>query len=265
MKENPKRMKSDKYCLFHKDYGHNTKDCLHLKEEIKKLIQRGYLKEYVDRSNKPQEAQGLPGGGEGVKREATQNKPNQDNLPTTEVIPVISGGPIGGDSAKKRKTTLRASKNITHDPFRPELMMNEESQGKQEIVFGSQNLDANNDTVVISATIANFWVKKVLVDNSGSSTDIIFYKALSQMGINNARLTRVNTPLKSFSGNIVEPVGEVILLMSLGSYLRRVTKMVKVFCRKRSFRIEHHISKAKPKFLPSNSLNVPLEAEISNL
>ncbi|KAK4394165.1 hypothetical protein Sango_1887300 [Sesamum angolense] len=178
---------------FHKDCGHNTEDCLHLKEEIKKLIQRGYLKEYVDRSNKPQEAQGLPGGG-GVKREATQNKPNQDNLPTTEVIGVIYGGPIGGDSAKKRKTTLRASKNNTHDPFGPELMMNEESQGKQEIVFGNQNLDANNDAVVISATIANFWVKKVLVDNSGSSTDIIFYKAFSQMGINNAGLTWVNTP-----------------------------------------------------------------------
>ncbi|KAL0367578.1 UNVERIFIED_CONTAM: hypothetical protein Sradi_3647900 [Sesamum radiatum] len=76
-------------------------------------------------------------------------------------------------------------------------MMNEESHEKQEIVFGNQVLEkdvvANNDAVVISATIANFWVKKVLVD-SGSSADIIFYKAFSQMGVNNAELTRCTRP-----------------------------------------------------------------------
>ncbi|KAL0313588.1 UNVERIFIED_CONTAM: hypothetical protein Sradi_5758100 [Sesamum radiatum] len=48
MKDNPKRLKSDKYCRFHKDRGHSTEDCCHLKNEIEKLIQRGYLREYVE-------------------------------------------------------------------------------------------------------------------------------------------------------------------------------------------------------------------------
>ncbi|KAL0444127.1 UNVERIFIED_CONTAM: hypothetical protein Slati_2135400 [Sesamum latifolium] len=47
------------------------------------------------------------------------------------------------------------------------------------------------------------------------------------MGINNTELTGVNTPLTSFSGSIVEPMGEVTLPMSLGSYPKRITKMVK--------------------------------------
>ncbi|KAL0307465.1 UNVERIFIED_CONTAM: hypothetical protein Scaly_2982100 [Sesamum calycinum] len=89
--------------------------------------------------------------------------------------------------------------------------MNEESQEKQDIIFGSQDLEkdvvANNNAVVISATVANFWVKKVLVDN-GSSLDIIFYKAFSQMGVNNADLSRINTPIISFTGSIAEPMGE---------------------------------------------------------
>ncbi|KAL0421281.1 UNVERIFIED_CONTAM: hypothetical protein Slati_3151000 [Sesamum latifolium] len=108
-------------------------------------------------------------------------------------------------------------------------MMNEETKGEQEILFGNPDLErdvTNNDALVISFTIANFWVKKVFVD-SGSLAYIIFYKAFSQMEINNAELTRVNMPLTSFSGSTIEPVGEMMLLISMGSYPMRVTKMVK--------------------------------------
>ncbi|KAL0319670.1 UNVERIFIED_CONTAM: hypothetical protein Sradi_5228500 [Sesamum radiatum] len=46
------------------------------------------------------------------------------------------------------------------------------------------------------------------------------------MAINNAELARVSTPLTSFSGSVVEPIGKVMLPISLGSYPKRVTKMV---------------------------------------
>ncbi|KAL0381940.1 UNVERIFIED_CONTAM: hypothetical protein Slati_4608200 [Sesamum latifolium] len=39
--------KSDKFCRFHNDYGHSTEECRHLKNEIERLIQNGYLQEYV--------------------------------------------------------------------------------------------------------------------------------------------------------------------------------------------------------------------------
>ncbi|KAK4382556.1 hypothetical protein Sango_2860700 [Sesamum angolense] len=41
------------------------------------------------------------------------------------------------------------------------------------------------------------------------------------MGIDNVRLTLVNTPLTSFSGDIVEPLEEAILPVSLGSHAKR--------------------------------------------
>ncbi|XP_030926621.1 uncharacterized protein LOC115953227 [Quercus lobata] len=37
----------NKYCRFHKDHDHNTKDCKDLKEQIEELIQKGKLQKYV--------------------------------------------------------------------------------------------------------------------------------------------------------------------------------------------------------------------------
>ncbi|KAL0439262.1 UNVERIFIED_CONTAM: hypothetical protein Slati_2409200 [Sesamum latifolium] len=46
-KEGPQRPKFDKFCRFHNDYGHTTEECRHLKNEIERLIQNGYLQKYV--------------------------------------------------------------------------------------------------------------------------------------------------------------------------------------------------------------------------
>ncbi|KAL0440511.1 UNVERIFIED_CONTAM: hypothetical protein Slati_2534100 [Sesamum latifolium] len=46
-RDTPQRPKSDKFCRFHNDYGHTMEECRHLKNEIERLIQNGYLQEYV--------------------------------------------------------------------------------------------------------------------------------------------------------------------------------------------------------------------------
>ncbi|KAL0374125.1 UNVERIFIED_CONTAM: hypothetical protein Sradi_3328200 [Sesamum radiatum] len=46
-KDGPRQSRSDKFCRFHNDYGHTTKECRHLKSEIERLIPNGYLQEYV--------------------------------------------------------------------------------------------------------------------------------------------------------------------------------------------------------------------------
>ena len=38
----------NKYCRFHKDIGHTTKECISLKNEIEKLIRHKYLQDYVN-------------------------------------------------------------------------------------------------------------------------------------------------------------------------------------------------------------------------
>jgi len=42
-----KEVDKTKYCRFHKCHGHVTNDCIHLKDVIELLIQRGRLKQFI--------------------------------------------------------------------------------------------------------------------------------------------------------------------------------------------------------------------------
>ncbi|KAL0440334.1 UNVERIFIED_CONTAM: hypothetical protein Slati_2516400 [Sesamum latifolium] len=229
MKDNPKRLKLDKYCRFHKVRGHNTKDCYHLKNEIEKLIQRGYLKEYLE--NKPSRHTFAPRriGEELEEAESSRRRENgKENLPTSRVDQSGDGGPAGGDSARARKALVRAVSS-------PQEMNNYRDVTitkvpEEEITLSSNDLERgvlpHNDALVISDTVFNFWVKKVLVDTK-SAADILFFAAFSQMGIGVDMLIKINTPLVGFNGSVVKPLGEITLPISIGTAPHRATRMLK--------------------------------------
>ncbi|GAU51840.1 hypothetical protein TSUD_416230, partial [Trifolium subterraneum] len=60
-----------KFCRFHKSYGHVTEDCVHLKDAIEILIQKGYARQYVD----------------GQPRTANNNAPRQNQLAVDPASP----------------------------------------------------------------------------------------------------------------------------------------------------------------------------------
>ncbi|KAL2241094.1 UNVERIFIED_CONTAM: Retrovirus-related Pol polyprotein from transposon [Sesamum indicum] len=83
-----------------------------------------------------------------------------------------------------------------------------------------------NDPMVVKLDIANYTVHKVLID-SGSSTDIIFKNVIDKMGLENAHLEPVRTPLVRFGGSEVASLGTIELPVSMGNIPRRKTLMVK--------------------------------------
>ena len=83
----------------------------------------------------------------------------------------------------------------------------------------------HNDPLVIMLTIKGFTTKKILVDN-GSSVEIIYLPAFQQLKLDLGRLRPFDSPLVSFSGDIVYPKGIVTLTVIVGIYLRQLTRQL---------------------------------------
>ncbi|KAL0373315.1 UNVERIFIED_CONTAM: hypothetical protein Sradi_3247200 [Sesamum radiatum] len=127
-KEGTQHPQSDKFCRFHNNYDHTMEECQHLKNEIERLIQNGYLQEYVcwekawrtqpyqkREVDKFKEVKGArleilpkrgPKTGSGVRAEPS-------DPPRERVIRMIAGGPIGGESHHARNAEARKAYDVT--------------------------------------------------------------------------------------------------------------------------------------------------------
>ena len=82
-----------------------------------------------------------------------------------------------------------------------------------------------DDTLVVSIRVGDYNVHRVLVDND-NSTDILYYQALQQMGIDRAQLIPTNAPLVGFGGTRVFLLGVVTLSVTVGDYPQQITRDV---------------------------------------
>ncbi|CAL9031318.1 unnamed protein product, partial [Prunus brigantina] len=69
--------------------------------------------------------------------------------------------------------------------------------------------------MIIRAEIADYDVGRVLID-TGSSVNVIFADAFKGLGVADSMVNRQITPLLSFSGDLVQPVGSVSLPIAFG-------------------------------------------------
>ena len=91
MKGDPNKCNKNKYCRFHRDYGHDTDECYDLKLQIDNLIRQGKLRHFVGRDHKDEKLKG---------------KVEELSRPLGE-IRVIIRGTSTGQSSKFRKTYLK--------------------------------------------------------------------------------------------------------------------------------------------------------------
>ncbi|XP_031120965.1 uncharacterized protein LOC116024204 [Ipomoea triloba] len=179
MKISPK-VDPNKYCRFHRQTGHDTDECIHLKRQIEDLIQRGYLGQFVKRPGGQGQGQNQgnvwkKGGGSVPstsayrKRELGQLTEEEEvelDNPTPrkkQVIHVIFGGPEEGDTPAERKKWARSL-------YVGEVMRSphEKKPRREPIVFTEADLPdgplPHRDALVIKVEISDVIVHRVLVD-----------------------------------------------------------------------------------------------------
>ncbi|XP_022851507.1 uncharacterized protein LOC111373230 [Olea europaea var. sylvestris] len=142
MKSSPDTSDRSKYCEFHRNHGHTMEDCQALQQEIEALIKRGLLRNYIGHDKCPRNDCDY----------LKEHEAGSSAQPTAGTINNIIGGiASGGDISSGRK----------------------DLEGVSYL---------HNNALVISTIVANFEVKKILVDN-GSTANILSQEAFAKMRI----------------------------------------------------------------------------------
>ena len=99
----------------------------------------------------------------------------------------------------------------------------------EAISFSSKDLEGvhtlNDEAIMITSTIYNHVVKRVLLDN-GSASDVLYYDAMKKLGISNDQLKPFLMPLIRFGNEEVKVQSVVTLSLTLGKEPKTTTTMV---------------------------------------
>ncbi|GAV72446.1 LOW QUALITY PROTEIN: hypothetical protein CFOL_v3_15934, partial [Cephalotus follicularis] len=168
-----------KYYRYHRDHGHDTEECRHLKNQIEDLIRKGHLRRGV-------------------------------------IHTISRGVTSGGNHSRSRKAYARqtfAVQQYTHSK-RLELGGEEEAICFSEVDYEGVRLPYD-DPVVVTLLVELFTMKRILID-SGSSPDILYKHAFDQLMIP-TDLKPVKTPLVGFRGEMIHPLGSIDLSVVVGT------------------------------------------------
>ncbi|XP_021850151.1 uncharacterized protein [Spinacia oleracea] len=219
-----------KYYAFHEDCGHYTEECRDLKDNIEDMIRRGYLTQYrsrQDSNNQQNHSQQnhnpnnrLPATQAPlrIEQKAPETSGNAEARNTGQKKPtvwVISGGPChkgtisGADMSLEEHRHLinyHSTRKWPSPPVMPEISFS--PADCRRIIY------PHDYPLVLGLEVANFPVMRILVDG-GSSANIIFWEAFTQLQIDEKELTRVNYPVIGFSGATVFPEGSIRLSVQI--------------------------------------------------
>ncbi|BBG99152.1 hypothetical protein Prudu_008748 [Prunus dulcis] len=194
-----------KFCRYHQHNSHNTEDCISLRKIVERLIREGNWTSIS------------PGSHRRRCRTLLADKHDQhyqrrtyhcgDEPPFDETVCACRAVPSG---ARNRDESVPGTPKVRWEPI---TFCQEEEEG---ILY------PHDDPMIIRAEIADYDVGRVLID-TGSSVSVIFAEAFREMGINDTQVDRQLTPLLSFSGDLVQPIGSVRLPITFGTAPRKAT------------------------------------------
>ncbi|XP_010684616.1 uncharacterized protein LOC104899178 [Beta vulgaris subsp. vulgaris] len=190
-----------KWCSYHGDHGHRTDDCNALKKELAWLLKKGYLEHLLGKKGQREDKAG-----------PSQQQPRPPPEPLHDkVINSISGGSeICGLTYSAAKRFVREGSKAAPKQYRS---VEEKKLRSMTISFDEEDGDEeadNHDGLVVSLTVSNCLMKRVLIDND-SSANIIFKSALESMGLQEADILGKAIVLFGFNGEPATTLGEIVM------------------------------------------------------
>ncbi|KAH9602975.1 hypothetical protein KSS87_000505, partial [Heliosperma pusillum] len=203
---------SKTHCDFHNDIGHNTEDCVGLRKEVRHLHKAGYLDHL------------LPRGTRSNKVNATEQVLPSPPPLCSRVVNVITGGSelcgLTYSAAKRHATETKGD--------RPEISCRIQRLDLPSVTFeeaDAHEAGEHHDALVISLSIGNCLVKKILID-TGSSVNLIMLETLRNMGFDKKDLSQRTVPLVGFSGETKRSLGEITIPTFAGGINKQVSYLV---------------------------------------
>ena len=153
-------------------------------------------------------------------------------------------------------------------PFTLYVMLNMGCKMRcQHPVIGFTEKDArrlhhpHDDALMVNICVRDYNTHRVLVDN-GSFVDILYYSAFQQMRIKREQLIPTNAPLIGFGGTMVHPLRAVTLPVTVGDYLRQITKDIMFLVIDCSFCLQCHIGLPYFEFMEGRNFNLPFDDQV---
>ena len=89
---------------------------------------------------------------------------------------------------------------------------------REPIAFNDDDLEGtiqpHDDALVVTAKINGFIMKRVIVDQ-GSGADVMYPNLFKRLGLRNKDLSKYDTPLVGFDGQVVIPEGQIPFLVNM--------------------------------------------------
>ncbi|GAU26993.1 hypothetical protein TSUD_290450 [Trifolium subterraneum] len=227
-----------KFCRFHKSHGHVTEDCVHLKDAIEILIQKGYARQYnVEEENRvvggvalsisrPEDFIPLPNNDEKEALDylAAHLNGSWENFPGALVISGAGFNPVTIGSIKRKFDELEKASPVG------EIRITEAKESSVPLAFYREEVPGGSPNfqipLLVRAKMANFDVRIILVDQ-GSSYDIMYSGLFKVLQLTEENLVPyVGSDLQGFNGSTTKPWGYGDLIVTFGE--NKAMKSVKV-------------------------------------